>query len=81
MNPFSDNFLNYEENPLDFDKLRETDFSLTSPNSDSTAFYGNSVSPPQQQYYHPHDQLQENFYGYNEEFMFSTDYQAQLSIF
>jgi len=79
MNPFSDNFLNYEENPLDFDKLRETDFSLTSPNSDSTAFYGNSVSPPQQQYYHPHDQLQENFYGYNEEFMFSTDYQAQLN--
>ena len=79
MNPFSDNFLNYEETPLEFDKLRETDFSLTSPNSDSTAFYGHSVSPPQQQYYHPHDQLQENFYGYSEEYMFSNDYQAKLN--
>jgi len=81
MNPFSDSFLNYEDTPLNFDNLRETDFSLTSPNSDSTGFHGNSVSPPEQQYFMPQDQFQSDCCYYGDEYNFSSDYQTKLSIF
>jgi len=46
MNPFSDNFLNYDDLPIDFTEKFEIQAHLPSPNSDSTGLHTNSVSPP-----------------------------------
>lgn len=72
MNPFSDNFLNYEDIPLTFEKLREDEFSITSPDSDSTAYYANSASPNTQQYFPPQNPSQQaEYYAYSEDYLSS----------
>jgi len=74
MNPFSDNFLNYDDIPLDFDKFGDNDFSLTSPNSDSTTIYAQTHSPPLQGDFYVINAQQTDAYQYDNSYASPQDY-------
>jgi len=71
MNPFSEDYFSYDEVPLSMDKTTDAEFSLTSPNSDSTGLYVNPLSPSYPNYFQPNDQ-----YG-SETFVYERDYDPQ----
>jgi len=74
MNPFSDNFLNYDDIQVDFDKFADTDFSLTSPNSESTTVYAQTHSPPLQNDYYAINAQQNEVYQYDHGYSSPQDY-------
>jgi len=76
MNPFSENFLNYDDIQVDFDKFADTDFSLTSPNSDSTTIYAQTHSPPVQNEYYALQTQQTDFHQYENSYSSPQDYSS-----
>ncbi len=81
MNPFTDTFLNFEDTSLDFDKHKDNLFSLSTPNSDSTAFQNPSSSPNQYSYFVAHEQTHVEYNTYSDDFMSPHDYQLKASNF
>jgi len=74
MNPFSENFLNYDDIQVDFDKFADTDFSLTSPTSESTTVYAQTHSPPLQNDYYAINTQQAEVYQYDQGYSSPQDY-------
>jgi hypothetical protein len=77
MNQYCETFIDYDEDGVKLDKMEDHEFSLTSPNSDSTGLFPSTHSPNYQNYYQQTDQPPLDYLSYENEFLMQQQHPYQ----